>query len=82
MGCMQSAAFGSFRISSWKGFSRRSPPSDMDSAPIATPMSMLPLMIWLATSWTALSPDEQKRFTEEAPAVVGYPAAREAARAM
>jgi hypothetical protein len=57
------------RISSWKGFSRRSPPSDMDSAPMAIPTSMLPLEIWFAMSWTALRPEEQKRFTDEAAAV-------------
>jgi len=52
----------------------------MDSAPMATPTEMEPWAIWSATSWTALSPDEQKRLTEEAAVVLGKPAARAAAR--
>ena len=53
------------------------PPSDMDSAPMAMPTSMLPVAIWAAISWTALRPEEQKRLTEEAAEVLGRPAARE-----
>jgi hypothetical protein len=41
---------------------------------------MLPAIIWLAMSWTALSPEEQKRLTEDAAVVLGKPAARAAAR--
>lgn len=41
---------------------------------------MLPVLIWFAMSCTALRPDEQKRFTEEAPVVLGNPAARAAVR--
>jgi len=47
---------------------------------MAIPTSIDPLMIWLAISWTAFSPELQKRLTDEAPAVFGRPAAREAAR--
>jgi hypothetical protein len=36
--------------------------------------------IWFAMSCTALRPEEQNRFTEEAAVVFGKPAAREAAR--
>jgi len=81
MGCMQSAASWFLKISGWKG-SIRSPPSLIDSAPIAIPMSMLPSAIWFAMSCVALSPDEQNLFTEDAPEVLGIPAAREAARTM
>lgn len=70
------------RISGWKGFSRRSPPTDMDSAPKAMPISMEPSAIWFAMSCVALSPEEQKRFTVEAPDVLGKPAARAAARSL
>jgi len=59
---------------------RRSPPSVMDSAPIATPISIAPVMIWLAISWVALRPELQKRLVEYAAEVTGKPAAREAAR--
>jgi len=41
---------------------------------------MLPLLIWLAMSWTAFRPEEQKRLTVEAAVVLGNPAARDAAR--
>lgn len=81
MGCRQSTASWVFKISGWYG-SRRSPPSLMDSAPIAIPMSMLPSAIWFAMSCVALSPEEQNLFTEDAPEVLGMPAAREAARTM
>ena len=82
MGCMQSLALGSLRISSWKGLARRSPPAVMDSAPTARPHSMLPMLIWLAMSWTALRPEEQKRLTDEAPAVVEYPALHRSSQIM
>jgi len=80
MGCMQSAASWFLRSSGWKGRSRRSPPTDIISAPRAIPMSMLPEAIWFATSWVALRPEEQNRFTVEAAVVLGNPAARAAAR--
>ena len=78
---MQSADSGLLMMASWKG-EGGGPPSDMDSAPMATPTSMLPVAIWAAMSWTAFRPEEQKRLTEEAAEVLGRPAAREAARAM
>jgi len=55
---------------------------DMLSAPMATPISMLPVWICAAMSWIAFRPEEQKRFTLLAAVVLGRPAAREAARAM
>lgn len=49
---------------------------------MATPQSMLPLLIWFAISCSALRPDEQNRLTDEAPEVLGNPAAKAAARTM
>jgi hypothetical protein len=49
---------------------------------MATPISMEPSAMALAMSWVALRPEEQKRFREYAPEVLGIPAAREAARTM
>lgn len=83
MGCMVSAASWLAEVTaSSKGLSRASPPMVMDSAPIAIPTSMLPAEMALAISAVALSPEEQKRLTEEAPETLGMPAAREAARSL
>lgn len=46
------------------------------------PTEMEPLEIEWAMSAMAFRPEEQKRLTEEAPAVLGKPAAREAARTL
>jgi hypothetical protein len=54
----------------------------MLSAPMAMPISMLPLVMALAMSAVALRPEEQKRLTELAPAVLGKPAARAAVRSL
>ena len=81
MGCMQSAESWFAMMASWKGETGM-PVVDMDSAPMAMPQSMLPVEIWLAMSWTAFRPEEQKRLTLLAPAVLGMPAARAAARMM
>lgn len=63
MGCMQSTDSCDLEVTaSSKGFSRASPPMDMDSAPTARPISMEPLLMAWAMSATALRPDEQKRF--------------------
>ncbi len=82
MGCMQSCASWFWKTSGWKGFSRRSPPMDIISAPMAMPISMLPEAIWFAMSCVALSPEEQNRFTVEAAVVFGKPAASAAARSL
>lgn len=81
MGCLQSAASWLASISGEKTV--LSPVAfDMLSPPSAMPMSMLPVVIWLAMSCTALSPDEQNRFTALAPEVCGKPAASMAARTL
>jgi hypothetical protein len=49
---------------------------------MAMPTAMEPVEMACAMSAVALRPEEQKRLTEEAPAVLGKPAAREAARAL
>lgn len=65
MGCIQSAASWLWAMTaSSKGFSRRSPPWDMLSAPQAMPTSMEPLEMEWAMSAVAFRPEEQKRFTE------------------
>lgn len=83
MGCMQSAASWLLATTaSSKGLSRRSPPIDMFSAPQAMPTSMEPEEMAWAMSAVALRPEEQNRLTELAPAVLGKPAARAAARSL
>lgn len=81
IGCKQSLASWFSMTAGWKGLAPR-PSSELliDSAPIATPISMLPILIWLAMSCTDFSPEEQKRLTEEPPVVLGKPAASDAAR--
>src|SRR3569833_3492842 len=72
MGCRQSWVSWLRRVTfSSKGLTMPSPPAVMDSAPMAMPISMPPVAIWWAMSAVALSPDEQKRFTDNAPCVLG-----------
>lgn len=83
IGCMQSAASWDWlTTASSKGFSRASPPMLMLSAPSAMPTSIEPVVMALAISAVAWRPEEQNRFMEEAPAVLGKPAARAAARSL
>ena len=51
-----------------------------DSAPTAIPISISPDAIAFAISCVAFRLEEQKRAVEEAPVVLGNPAARDAAR--
>lgn len=79
---MQSLASSlAFIISSTKGRLNRSFPSLNDSAPTATPTSIVPVMISLAMCCVAVKPEEQKRAAVETQVVFGKPAANDAARA-
>jgi len=83
MGCMQSSDSWLCLVTSpSNGWSRASPPTVIDSAPRAMPISIEPVVIACAISAVALRPEEQKRLTEEAPAVLGKPAERAAARSL
>lgn len=82
MGKRQSfASWLAFRMSSSKARLKRSLPSLSDSAPMAIPISIVPVMISFAMCCVAVKPDEQNRAAVEAAVVLGKPAASEAARA-
>lgn len=65
MGMVASRASADWeRTAGSKGSSMASPPAVMSSAPMATPMEMLPWEMELAMSAVALRPEEQKRLRE------------------